>query len=132
MNKLWWLVIVVLLGIGIYLFTGSYFSSDAFTHGLLRNLDFTEGAIEILETLLRKGAHMLEFGLAAIIVYLVLPKRRWSYPVAWAAATILGITDEIHQMYLPGRTALVSDVAIDSLGALLALFILYRIRKGSR
>ena len=132
MKKMRWLVVLATVAgvaVGIYLFTGSPLSGDAFTQGLLRNLGFSEATIEVLETILRKGAHMIEFGLAAVIIWYILPIRSWSYPVAWLCATVLGMADEIHQMYLLGRTALFSDVVLDSLGALLALLVLYRIKK---
>lgn len=45
--------------------------------------------------------------------------RRHAILFAVAFATLYGATDEFHQMFTPGRHALVSDVIIDGVGALL-------------
>jgi VanZ family protein len=39
-------------------------------------------------------------------------------------ATLYGVTDEIHQMFVPGRTAAFDDLAADALGALAAAGLL--------
>lgn len=45
---------------------------------------------------------------------------------AWALATAYAITDEIHQIFVPGRTCLVTDVLLDSAGVFVGtvLFVL--------
>ena len=40
-------------------------------------------------------------------------------------ATIVGIADEIHQAYIPGRNASVVDVFLDIVGIALCLFIIW-------
>jgi VanZ family protein len=48
-------------------------------------------------------------------------KKRW-----WIAGVIIilyAITDEFHQSFMPGRTALWFDVLIDTIGARAGLFI---------
>lgn len=39
-------------------------------------------------------------------------------------ATLYGVTDEIHQMFVPGRTAALDDLAADALGAVAAAGLL--------
>jgi VanZ family protein len=39
-------------------------------------------------------------------------------------ATFYGVTDEIHQMFVPGRTAALDDLAADALGAVAAAGLL--------
>ena len=43
-------------------------------------------------------------------------------------ATIVGIADEIHQAYGPGRNASAVDVFLDVVGIALCLFILWRLQ----
>ena len=40
---------------------------------------------------------------------------------AWLIATLYGVTDEWHQMYVPGRTSELRDLVNDAAGALAAL-----------
>ena len=40
---------------------------------------------------------------------------------AWLIATLYGVTDEAHQMFVPGRTAELRDLFNDGLGALAAV-----------
>ncbi|NJN14405.1 MAG: VanZ family protein [Planctomycetes bacterium] len=46
------------------------------------------------------------------------PPSRWGA----AIAALYGVSDELHQLYVPGRFASVTDVLLDVAGALLALF----------
>jgi len=41
--------------------------------------------------------------------------------IAWA----VGIFDEVHQLYVPGREGSVSDVALDTVGIAMALFLCF-------
>ena len=43
--------------------------------------------------------------------------------VAWGAATLYAATDEFHQLFVPGRAGLPTDVLIDATGAALGLFV---------
>lgn len=82
---------------------------------------------KILHTRIRKTAHFLEF-LALAILSSMLCK---SYNLSKNTAIIIGlsyvilfaVTDEIHQLFVDGRSGSVKDVMIDSLGALTGVFI---------
>ena len=43
-------------------------------------------------------------------------------------ATMVGVADEIHQAYVPGRNASVVDVFLDMVGIGLCLFIIWRLQ----
>jgi len=43
-------------------------------------------------------------------------------------ATMVGVADEIHQAYIPGRNASVVDVFLDMVGIALCLFIIWRLQ----
>ena len=70
-----------------------------------------------------KGAHWLGYvGLAGTIVRALAggwPRRITLRVAAVAAliATAYGISDEFHQMFVPGRSADVNDLAADAIGA---------------
>ena len=86
--------------------------------------------IRALERFVRKGAHMTEFAVLAVLLYLWI--GRWQmqrlrrYGIAVLLAVLYAGSDEFHQLFVEGRAGLVSDVLVDGTGAALglALFIL--------
>ena len=88
----------------------------------------------------RKSAHAAEFAVLALLLWRALRARSaqptgWSWRVArkaWWCAVAYGITDEIHQVFVPTRTPEAWDVFYDGIGGaagLLALWALGRWRK---
>ena len=52
----------------------------------------------------------------------------WSNPAGWKSfivGLLYAVSDEIHQLYVPGREASVTDVGIDAAGLLLALTVIW-------
>jgi VanZ family protein len=86
----------------------------------------SKATIRALHAVARKGAHVAEFAMLALLWYRGLKwgKRGWQ---TWAALTAFGLTvlsgvaEELHQAFEPLRTASALDVAWDSLGALIGL-----------
>lgn len=86
---------------------------------------------EKLNLILRKNAHAFEYLIFAILVSILL----FSFNMKGKAALIYimficlfyAVTDEFHQMFVPGRSSLVSDVLIDFLGSLIGILIFYLI-----
>lgn len=80
---------------------------------------------ESMQLIIRKGAHMAEYALLALLLYLHL--RYYSLDKKQVALLALGITagyaatDELHQLFVPGRAGRLSDVCIDSLGGILGI-----------
>jgi VanZ family protein len=73
----------------------------------------------------RKGAHIFEYFILTLlflgILRLELPKNR--IRVLWLSAFLAisyAITDEMHQLFVFGRTGKATDILIDSIGILLA------------
>jgi hypothetical protein len=79
-----------------------------------------------LELVARKMGHMFAFGLLAVLLRLALEssavRRSWQWSLG--LAVLYAISDEIHQGFTPGRHPAATDVAIDTVGALLALALL--------
>lgn len=84
---------------------------------------------ENLNIILRKNAHAFEYMVLAMIVTGVL----FSFNIKGKLALIYimfvclfyAVTDEFHQMFVPGRTSLVGDVLIDFVGSLIGMAIYY-------
>jgi len=56
-------------------------------------------------------------------------QRNWRAPflLSGGIALIVAIADEIHQAYVPGRDASISDVLLDMVGISLVLFLFFRL-----
>ena len=91
--------------------------------------------------LVRKCAHLTEYAVFALLLWRALRKpmkndpRPWSWREARLALLIVALyaaSDEFHQSFVQARTALVSDVFVDTAGGaagLLALWAFGRRRK---
>ena len=99
------------------------------------HLDMTEkqqlDMAEKIEYPVRKAAHMTEYAILGLLSFAfyngfaALKKRNYLYALFTAA--IYAATDEFHQYFIPGRSAEVRDVLIDTAGAAIALLLLYLI-----
>lgn len=82
----------------------------------------------------RKTAHFSEYMLLGLLLTLLLDsyRVRWHW-LSWAGCTIYAAADEIHQLFVAGRTGKWQDVVLDSSGALagllLAMLVLWLIRR---
>ena len=56
-------------------------------------------------------------GTAAFSQNLLIPTLSWAFCILYAAS------DEFHQLFVPGRAGLITDVCIDSAGALLGILL---------
>ncbi len=68
-----------------------------------------------------KVLHALAYILLAFLFYHTLKKsgiRKYVFILAFLSASIYGISDEIHQYYVPGRDASIGDMFADFFGAL--------------
>jgi hypothetical protein len=77
------------------------------------------------DLLAKKGSHMLGYALLACAYFHALNQSKSFKASRFIAAICLAVlyaaTDEFHQSFTPGRTPSVSDVIIDSAGALIGL-----------
>lgn len=74
-----------------------------------------------------KVAHFLEFAFMGGLLFLTFANagwRPWDAPLAIALGAIYGATDELHQVFIPGRTADTFDALFNALGAVAAVLIL--------
>lgn len=85
----------------------------------------------------RKTAHASEYAVLTLFISGVCigkessEKHMGGYAeviVPWAAASLYAATDEFHQLFVPGRSGQITDVILDSAGALGAVLVLTGIR----
>lgn len=73
---------------------------------------------------IKKTGHVIGYGLLALSYLHFLKYDRKRLWLPWLMALVFSATDELHQSFVPGRHASVSDVLIfDNSGAAFALFL---------
>lgn len=85
--------------------------------------DFPRPQSDLLVDLLGIGAHMLLFGVLAVLWVRGLQGQRRSLPLAFLLTMVYALLDEFHQSFVPGRTADPMDLVFDGVGALLGLTV---------
>ena len=115
----YWLPVIAWAGV---IFALSHTSGET----LDTTVDETAQFIPIAFLLSPEFAHMAQFGVLAALAYRLLASyqtlpKRWTLGGALLFAVGYGVTDEFHQMFVPGRSATLGDLALDTLGAALGL-----------
>lgn len=86
-----------------------------------------EKIISDLQPVVRKLAHFFVYTLGGILLYNLLNTYEIEFfkkvGIAWITGTLYSITDEIHQVFVPGRSGEIGDVLIDSSGVLVGIGI---------
>lgn len=76
---------------------------------------------------IRKTAHATEYAVLGMLIfgatYEIWRKKRYIVGIPWLCGTIYAATDEIHQLFVPGRSGQVRDVLIDSCGAFIGVML---------
>ena len=99
----------------------------------LFNKDIEQEQLETImlkvETIVRKLAHFVLYTLGGMLITIMFINFKEYITKTKIASFLLGatyaITDEIHQLFIPGRSGEIRDVLIDSTGILLGVFIIY-------
>lgn len=81
---------------------------------------------EGMQLIIRKGAHMSEYALLAILLLSHLEcyafSKKKTLLLALGLAVCYASTDEFHQVFVPGRAGRFTDVCIDGMGSLAGAF----------
>ncbi len=93
-----------------------------------------ESQVAAIHHIFRKCAHLTEYAILALLLWRAIRQpqknnpRPWLWPEAGLALSLVFLyaaTDEFHQIFVPTRTPLVSDVLIDTSGGALALLLVW-------
>ena len=86
-----------------------------------------------IEGYIRKAAHMTEYAILSVLLYLWL--ENWQLTLAKRSviavflAMIYAASDEFHQLFVQGRSGSVRDVMIDSAGAILGILVFVGVKE---
>jgi len=117
--------------------THSYQHSSRLLAPLLHWLfpHIADNTVDWLVLLARKGAHLTVYAILALLLWRALRRpvrndpRPWSHRQAGLAigcVFLYAASDEFHQLFVPTRTAHVTDVLIDTTGGTVALLVLWQ------
>lgn len=136
-NFRWWWPAILMMA---FIFVGSTDLGAAshqsrFLLPILQWLGFGEAAIRGIIFTIRKCAHLTEYALLAIFLWRAWMRRpafrppvTWSwrdtYPAFLFCAAFAAL-DELHQAFVPSRSASGWDVMIDSVGAAIGILLLW-------
>lgn len=81
-----------------------------------------------LQNILMMGAHFTFFGIQAVLLSSALPPSIWHLASSISAVSLYGALVEFRQLSVPGRSADPVDWLLDTLGAIIFLYIIIRVR----
>lgn len=131
----YWGVVVAWMAV-ISLFSTEPFSAantNRYLDPILRFIipDLSPAGFTFAHTIIRKSAHFSEFFVLGCLAYWAarrgrLPPWQWSWMLqALLLAMLYSLADEAHQMFVPNRTASLTDSGVDSLGAIVSQVVIY-------
>lgn len=97
-----------------------------FIFGLSSQSSLPSAPEPLLELAIKKGGHMVIFGILALLWWQALvtipPLRAHALWLALTLTVTYAMSDEWHQRFVSGRDGNIRDVVIDSVGAMLAMY----------
>ena len=111
--------------------------SGGLTRKVLQILHIIDGkTVEeqaMIETVFRKLAHFCLYTLGGILILLHINLYKISDKnkviISWSIGTAYAITDELHQLFVPGRSGEIRDVCLDSLGLITGIILAFLVLK---
>jgi VanZ family protein len=129
--RYWWPALV--WAVVISGFSTGAFTSDNTSHFIIPILRFflphaAPETLDFLHHIIRKCGHLTEYFILSMLILRGIRAGEKGMHVRWALVTILIIAgyaalDEYPQSFVPGRTAAVGDVLIDTTGGIAAQIV---------
>lgn len=141
--KIFNIILIIIWMATIFKFSGqqgtdSGDTSRKFTVAIIRiitgkSLELDDSFIEGIQLFIRKMAHFSIYALGGFLImnYAYTTektiKQKILYSIAFGAG--YAITDELHQFFVPGRSARILDVGIDTAGVITGILVYIALRK---
>lgn len=91
------------------------------------DIDNKEQILEKTEKVIRKIAHFTIYTLVGFLLMALMStydiKENKRIVTSQSIGTLYATSDEIHQLFIPGRSGQITDVILDSMGVLLGILI---------
>lgn len=129
--RYWWPALIWAVAISV--FSTGAFTADNTGHFILPILRFflpqaAPETLAFLHHIIRKCGHLTEYFILSMLILRGIRAGEKGLYLRWVLVTILIIAcyaalDEYHQSFVPGRTAAVGDVLIDTTGGIAAQIV---------
>lgn len=112
-------VLIIVWMVVVFIFSHQTGEGSSGLSSKIANMLFNNEQIaEKMEVFIRKGAHMAEYAVGAMLFYgycLTYPNMQPKKRIIFAemCTVLYAITDEVHQLFIPGRNGSIFDVLID-------------------
>lgn len=137
MKRAIYFILVCLWMITVFWFSSqngddSQSTSDVFTNRIIKFLNFSnedvaKSARKIVSFVVRKSAHFMIYFIGGFLIYGLINSFELSEKNVFYYSVLIGFLfatlDELHQYFVPGRSAQVRDVFIDTFGVFLMVGI---------
>ena len=85
--------------------------------------------VDWLDFVIKKSAHLGEYAILFLLSYRAFGGKNRAAQKAFLLGLIYAFSDETHQMFTPGRTALLRDVMVfDGLGLISGWLIIWKVK----
>ena len=87
-----------------------------------------EALAESINHFIRKTAHFMIFLIFGVLVFLLSGCYKDIKPsllISLAVCFLYAVSDEVHQIFIPGRAGMIKDVFLDFSGSVTGIFLLY-------
>lgn len=141
--KIFNIILIVIWMITIFIFSGQQGSesgdtSRKFTVAIIKiitgkSLELEDPFVEGIQLFIRKFAHFTVYAIGGFLImnYAYTTSKTNKQKILYSIVSGGGyaITDEIHQLFVPGRSGNITDVGIDTLGVITGILMYIAIRK---
>ena len=130
-NKISLLLVILWM---IFIFVMSSFDASSSSNQSNFIIDIITSIINIKDTgllslIIRKLAHFIEYFILGILVINFITRYDKKIIIAILLCIIYATSDEIHQIFVPGRSCQITDIMIDSLGSIMGIYLCKLITK---
>ena len=126
-----WILTAVCLGLVFFFSSRTADESTMQSDFIMKLITAIFGEGKVTDFIVRKLAHFTEYTGTCLIMsaafYFTLGKNKIYLPIAFTS--LYAVTDEIHQLFVEGRSCEARDWAIDTCGAILGAAIYFAIYK---
>lgn len=122
-------IVLVLIWASLIFIMSSFDATDSsnqsnFIVNIISNI-FNIENVKLLSIIIRKLAHYTEYLILGILVINMFTKNNISksYLLSIILCVIYATSDEIHQLFIPGRACQIKDILIDSVGSITGIYL---------